>query len=382
MEHALHPDEMGTMFSGSAVIDHQNKAGFGKEAMLLFYTAAGSHAQQKKKFTQCLAVSVDGKTFTKFEGNPVVDWIEADNRDPKVIWHASSQRWLMALYLDDDRYCLLNSEDGLHWETLQKLTMKNDRECPDFFPLTDDSGVARWIFHGANGRYTIGSFDGSQYTREVFDQKLDQGCNSYASQTWSNTPDGRCIQVSWMAGGKYPEMPFNQQLSIPVELSLLGEGDQVSIARYPIKELENLRLRSIHIQRQSIFKGQPLIPDTQSKLLDFEFTVIPRSAKSMYVVVRGHPLVFDWEKQKLNIEAISWSKHFGGSEWLKLPDTTELHIRVLVDTTSIEVFINRGEISASYCFLPSGYTNPLSLASYSGEQLIENFELHELKSVW
>ena len=102
----------------------------------------------------------------------------------------------------------------------------------------------------------------------------------------------------------------------------------------------------------------------------------------MYVVVRGHPLVFDWEEQELNIEAISWGKHYGGSEWLKLPDTTELHVRILVDTTSIEVFINRGQVSASYCFLPSGYNNTLSISSYSGEQLIENFELHELKSVW
>ena len=100
LDHALHPDEMGSMFSGSAVIDHHNAAGFGKDAMLLFYTAAGNHATPPRPFVQCLAFSVDGgQTFTKYKHNPIVDWMQADNRDPKVVWDDTSQKWVMALYL-------------------------------------------------------------------------------------------------------------------------------------------------------------------------------------------------------------------------------------------------------------------------------------------
>jgi sucrose-6-phosphate hydrolase SacC (GH32 family) len=383
VEHALYPDEFGTMFSGSAVIDHANTAGFGAGAMLLFYTAAGSNAPQKRPFTQCLAYSTDGgKKFTKYEHNPIVEWIDADNRDPKVIWHEGSQRWVMALYLADDRYCLLNSPDAIEWTHIQDLVIEGERECPDFFPLKDESGTERWILHGANRVYVIGSFDGQEFTVETELQKFDHGRNSYAAQTWSNTPDGRCIQIAWMAGGKYPEMPFNQQLSIPVELSLAGAGNDVSLRRYPIKELEALRSKTVRVDRQTLSKGSPLIPETDSRLLDIEFTVHRQDAKSLYLVVRGHPVLFDWDANELKIDAIAWNKGFGGQETVALPDEISLRVRMLVDTTSIEVFLNEGLVSASYCFLPGGYSNALSLSTYSSDQVIEDFELHELETTW
>ena len=382
VEHALYPDEMGTMFSGSAVVDHDNTASFGEGAMLLFYTAAGSNVEPKRPFTQCMAVSLDGKEFTKFEGNPIVDWIEADNRDPKIVWHEASRRWIMALYLADDRYCLLGSPDAKAWTRIQDIALDGDRECPDFFPLFDEAGQERWVFTGAKGRYTVGSFDGEKYTVETEIQNFDHGRNSYAAQTWSNTPDGRCIQVSWMAGGLYPEMSFSQQLSIPVELALVGKGSDVSLARYPIKELNSLRGKTIRIEQQTISKGTPLVPETDARLLDIEFTVHRQDAKSLYVLVRGQPVLFDWESNTLTIETISWNKLVGDRMHVPLPDEPTLQVRLLVDAASIEVFINGGRVSASFCFLPGGYANTLSVSTYTGDQVVENFELHELDSAW
>ena len=216
LEHALYPDEHGDMFTGSAVVDHANTAGFGKGALLAFYAAAGSYAEPKRPFTQCLASSVDnGKRWTKYDGNPIVGWIEADNRDPKVVWHAPRRRWIMALYLADDRYCLLSSADAKTWTKFQDLKLEGTTECPDFFPLRDESGTQRWIFWGAAGVYRVGSFDGSRFTPETGVLTCEQGTNGYAAQTWSDAPDGRRIQISWMAGGVYPEMHSTSRCRFP-----------------------------------------------------------------------------------------------------------------------------------------------------------------------
>ncbi len=383
VEHALYPDEMGSMFSGSAVVDHDNTAGFGEDALLLFYTAAGMHAEPVRPFYQCLAVSQDGgKHFTKFEDNPIVDWIEADNRDPKVVWHDATRQWIMALYLAEDRYCLLRSPDARKWTRFQDITLDGDRECPDFFSLNDESGKERWVFAGAKSRYCVGSFDGKKFTAETQLTNFDQGRNSYAAQTWSNTPDGRCIQISWMAGGLYPEMPFNQQLSIPVELSLIGSGENVVLARWPVMELAALRKRTINIERQTLSDKKPLVPETDAKLFDVSFTVHKQEAKTLYMAIRGHTALFDWSANTLTIESSGPNKIVGDRPHVQLPEGPSLTVRMLIDKTSIEIFINGGRISASYCFLPNGYLNPLVIQTYSGEQIIENFELHELASAW
>ena len=97
-DHALIPDNTGTMFSGSGVVDHDNTAGFGDDSLLLFYTAAGDYAEPKQPFTQCLAYSTDeGVSWIKYDGNPVVGHFEGGNRDPKIIWHEPTSCWIMAL---------------------------------------------------------------------------------------------------------------------------------------------------------------------------------------------------------------------------------------------------------------------------------------------
>ena len=383
LDHALHPDEHGAMFSGSAVVDHENTAGFGHGAMLALYTAAGAHANPKRPYTQCLAYSTDnGSHWTKYDRNPVVEWIEADNRDPKVIWHAGTQRWIMALYLAGDRYCLLNSPDARTWTWLQDLTLEGVSECPDFFALTDESGTQRWVFWGARGIYRVGSFDGRQFSAETAPLICERGPNGYAAQTWSDAPDGRRIQISWMCGGIYPEMPFNQQMSIPVELTLVGAGDTVRLARWPVKELDALRQRTIAIDRTAITTGSPLVADTDAKLLDVSFTIRRQRANALYVMVRGQPMVFDWSSSELRFSASGTHKVMPERLEVPLPGAPSLSVRLLIDRTSVEVFINRGLVTASFCFLPSAYVDPLVLQSYDGEQTIDDFELHEVVSTW
>ena len=383
VDHALYPDETGTMFSGSAVVDHNDTAGFGASAILIFYTAAGMHADPIAPFTQCLAVSTDnGVSFTKFEENPIVNWIEADNRDPKVSWHEASEQWVMALYLDADRYCLLTSTDALNWQKIQNLELLGDRECPDFFPLTDDTGREHWVFSGACGNYVLGTFDGINFEPQTPVKRMEHGTNGYAAQTWSNSPDSRKIQISWMASGLYPEMPFNQQLSIPVELGLKGYGENLHITRWPIREVESLRRPSFKTDRQIISKATPFYPETNAKLFDVEFKLTKKDAQYFYVIVRGQPLVFNFIENELNFRPSGQFKGLEDRKASPLPVGEHLKVRLLIDVTSLEVFLNDGEFSASFCYLPDGHIHPLSLQAYSGNPVVTDFVLHEMNSIW
>ena len=381
--HALYPDEHGDMFSGSAVVDHDGTAGFGTGALLAFYTAAGSYAEPKRPFTQCLAYSVDnGKRWTKYDGNPIVEWLGGDNRDPKVVWHAPTRRWIMALYLAANRYGLLRSADAKTWTKFQDLTLEGCTECPDFFPLTDESGTERWVFWGANGTYRIGGFDGSRFVPETGLLTCERGTNGYAAQTWSDAPGDRRVQISWMAGGLYPEMPFNQQMSIPVDLALAGSGREVTLVRWPVRELASLHRRTIHVGRQAIAVGNPLVADTDAKLLDVSFRVVRQEAKTLRVAIRGQSMVFDWSSQALGFRNSGAHGVVPDRPQVPLPDDPSLSVRLLIDKTSVEVFVDHGRISASFCFLPGAYIHPLVLESFHGEQIIEGFELHEIASIW
>jgi fructan beta-fructosidase len=196
---ALYPDEHGTMFSGSAVVDWNNTAGFqtGEEKVLVcIFTAAGN------PFTQGLAYSNDrGRTWTKYAGNPVLPHIIGSNRDPKVIWYAPDKKWIMALYLDQSDYGLFSSPDLKKWERMGDVTIPGTSECPEFFEIAVDGNKrnTRWVFYGGNGRYLVGRFDGKTFTQESGPHPIQAGNCFYASQTYTDVPpaDGRRILIPW-----------------------------------------------------------------------------------------------------------------------------------------------------------------------------------------
>ncbi len=253
LPHAIERDKLGTIFSGSAVVDWNNTSGFGQSGkdaekpLVALYTAAGDTSPESKgqPFTQCLAYSIDqGRTWTKYAGNPVVKHIIGGNRDPKVIWYAPTKHWVMALYLDGIDYALLTSPDLKSWTQVQKMSLPGCGECPDFFELgvKGDGKTRKWVFTAANGQYLVGVFDGEKFTPEQPLQQVDFGANYYAVQSYSDIPpaDGRRIQIAWMTGGSYPQMPFNQQMSFPCELTLRKTEDGLRMYRWPVKEISNL----------------------------------------------------------------------------------------------------------------------------------------------
>ena len=170
----------------------------GQEKVLVaFYTAAGNktEASRGKEFTQCMAYSTDGGNIWKrYADNPVLQHVRGENRDPKVVWHEQSKRWIMVLYLGGNEFAFFNSPDLKNWKMLHTLTVPGCGECPDFFPMQIDGekDASKWVWTAANAHYLLGDFDGERFKPDSpAAQRIDFGKNYYAVQTYSDAPDGR-----------------------------------------------------------------------------------------------------------------------------------------------------------------------------------------------
>ncbi len=381
--HAIFPDRLGTIFSGSAVVDWQNTAGFqsGREKTLVaIYTAAGDTSPESKgvKFTQCLAYSNDrGRTWTKYERNPVLPHVVGSNRDPKVVWHASSQRWIMTLFKDGNTYAFFASPDLKTWTPLQDLTVPDCGECPDFFemPVTGDRRTRKWVWTAANGHYLVGTFDGTRFTAETGPHVSDWGKNFYAVQTYSDIPpsDGRRIQIAWMNGGKYPDMPFNQQMSFPCELRLKAFPEGLRLCRLPVRELESLRARTHSWKDRALRPGDNPLAGLAGDLFEIRVEIEPGEASAVRLEIRSEPVHYSVPEKTLTCLGRTAPCELSGGR---------LRLQILVDRTSLEVFGNDGKASMTSCFLPDPANRSLSLQAVGGTARVVTLKVFELRSAW
>lgn len=383
---AIKPDKYGWIWSGSAVVDQENTSGLqnGREkALVAIYTTGGSLGTAGWKHpstpaVQALAYSNDrGRNWRKYRGNPVLGHIRGHNRDPKVIWHAPTRTWIMALFVDDHDFALFTSKNLIQWKHLQDVHLCGSSECPDFFELSVDGSKTntRWVFWGGDSQYLIGRFDGHTFMQEDGRFRLEQGPNGYAAQTWSDVPGGRRLQLSWMRDGKYPSMPFNQQMTFPVELTLRTFPDGIRLCRAPVDAIDRLYARRRVWLGRALKPGNTLLPRTHHDLFDIQVDVRLGSASMFGVVIRGHHLLYHTHHKKFT---------FLGRD---VQTATELKngrltFRVLVDRTSVELFSEQGRISASFCYLPEARDWPLEFYVPDGEAKIVSLVVQELYSAW
>ena len=380
LPHALHPDELGTIFSGSGVVDWNNTGGFqtGDEAVLVnFYTSAGSHAPEPVPFTQSIAYSNDrGRSWTKYEGNPVIGHIVGSNRDPKVVWHEPTQKWVMALYLDKNDYALFGSTNLKEWTRLSDLQIP-DTECPDIFelPVDGDAENTRWVFWGAAGKYYVGDFDGTTFTPEGDAHRADYGANFYAAQTWSDIPasDGRCIQIAWMSGSKPPNMPFNQQMSFPCELTLRTTSEGIRLHREPVAEIETLQVYTHAWSNIALKPGEDLLAGLTGELFDIRAEVALNDASAVGFKIRGEDVRYDVAEKQLTFLERSGPL---------VQQDGKIRLHVLVDRISIEAFGNNGELSMTSYFLPELDNADIGIYAEGGTATLVSLKVHELKSAW
>ncbi len=383
---ALEPDKMGTMFSGSAVVDWNNTAGFQKgdeKTIVLIYTAAGGTSPESKgqRFSQCIAYSNDrGRTWTKYSGNPVVPNIAGENRDPKVVWHAPTRQWIMALFLDGSTYCFLTSADLKKWSMLHEISVPKVGECPDFFemPVEDEPNVSKWVWTGANANYLVGAFDGKRFVPEVMTQPLSYGANYYAVQTFSNLPGNRRVQMSWMNGGNYPGMPFNQQMSCPYELKLRRYGyNSYRLFALPVAEIEALRDKPHSWKNLALKPGENPLADLSGDLWDIQAEIEPGAAKEIGVKARGRSITYTI-RENASENTLS-SANLSAQMGLK---AGRLKVRILVDRTSAETFGNDGEVVIPTCFLPDDNNRSLELFATNGTAKVISLDVYPMRSAW
>ena len=177
-------------------------------------------------------------------------------------------------------------------------------------------------------------------------------------------------------------MPFNQQMSIPVELTLTGGSQQLRLSRLPVNELTSLHRKTTTISEGVAAKGNSFKIQSDATFFDLSFDLIRSEANTLYIVIRGQALTVNWLTNEVKFEGARANKVVPERNPMPLPNKESNSLRILVDKTSLELFVGDGEISASFCYLPDAYSDPIVFNCYEGQQLIKNIELHEMKSIW
>ncbi len=418
---ALYPDKFGTIFSGSAVVDVNNTTGFftdtpGQKGLVAIYTNAGATQQQS------IAYSKDkGRTWIKYnEGEPVIKTADdplhhGDFRDPKVFWHAESNKWMMVIaggplrFYSSSNLKEWNFESGYNADqTLDGKSVKSIyTECPDFFKLpVEGASTDKWILTKSGKEYMIGDFteiDGKWYF--IPDSStgiaMNFGHDNYAAQTYSDTPDGRRIMVNWMTNFDYSSDlanvtdPYNGTFTMAYELNLKQTASSgIKLYQTPVSEYENLRFTpytftDITVQKDS----ENILKNIQSKQFEIVAEITPEEGNTQFgfslrTGANGQltKVYYNTSTQRLFIDRTRSGKSpnagfnnaFG--QTVKLIDG-KLKLRLFVDWSTIEVFANDGEAIGTLLIFPDMESTGMEFF-VKGNPTKCNIEVYPLKSIW
>ncbi len=378
----IHPDHLGTIYSGSAVVDEHNTAGFqtgNAKPIIAVYTSAGGRSpwSQGKPFSQSIAYSNDrGRTFTPYEGNPVQPNIEYINRDPKAIWHEPTSQWIIVLHFDGRAMAFFTSKDLKSWEFQSEFKSRYLVDCPELFQLAvdGDEDNKKWIIYGGSGAYYVGDFDGKHYTPETKITRYSYGNCFYASQTFNNVPeeDGRRIQMAW---GTIPMrgMPFNQQMLFPVELTLHTIDEGLRMFAYPVEEIERIHGKEHAWTNVQLKPGQNILSNVGGELFDIDAEFEIGDADEFGFLINGVSVKYNAEKNELSC---------GRPKTRLKPIDGKIRLRILVDRVSIEIFANDGRIYMPIRAIPEEDQKGLYIFTKGGSNTISSLKVHELKSIW
>lgn len=410
---ALYPDALGTIFSGSAVIDKNNTAGFGANAMIAIFTSH-NHTMEKEGFekveTQSIAYSLDeGNTWTKHKGNPVLPNPGIrDFRDPKVTWHEPTQKWIMTL-ATKDHITFYSSADLKNWSEESKFGKNSGAhggvwECPDLFPLNYE-GKEIWVLivnigsGGPNGgsatQYFTGHFDGHHFTANDAETKwLDYGPDDYAGITWSNTGDKK-IFIGWMSNWAYanvvPTVNWRSANTFARELAIKKAGEKYFVSSVPVAEINLLKAASYNAKK--IKAGNINITSKAGKMNGAAIlNLITDHLKSFRITLSnnaGEKLLLGYNEKtdqyyidRSRSGNIAFAKNFGQKITApRLTTDNNADLTLIIDAASVELFADKGLSVLTAIFFPTSHYTHITLTSDDGI-LINQLNFTHLNSIW
>jgi len=370
-------------FSGSVVLDKDNSAGFQSgtdKALVALYTRWGKG--------QYLAYSNDrGRTWKDYESNPVIALPNDDKtswpdsaRDPRVIWHEGTKRWVAILYEKVDGkggFGFFSSTDLKQWTFESHLP--GFYVCPDLFQLPvqgETGGEQPWVIMDW-GDYGIGTFDGHRFEMQGRKRRLDAGNAYSANQTWwdASGKEGRRVQIAWLRSEKQVAgAPFDQQLTFPCQLSLQRQPDGIRLCRSPIPEISRLHTDESIEKAKTLLATKSLSSLVENDTLDISLDIQPSDGGTFSLLVRGIAIDYNVRNKLLSF--------LGNTASLPLMPDGHLRLRILVDRLSVEVFGNNGLVSmTSYAELDPKMRS-VFLRSLQGEHLIHELRVAKIESIW
>ncbi len=347
-------------FSGSAVVDTANTSGFGTAAAPPLVTAFTSTGRG-----ECITYSIDrGRTWVEYDRNPVV---KHAGRDPKLVWHAPTKRWVMAVYDEkaggqDKGVSFYTSPDLKAWAFASRTG--DFYECPDLveLPIQGSPGMTRWVLYGADGRYLLGTFDGKSFTPDGPKQTLWRG-SFYAAQTFANAPDGRCVQIGWARGIDTPTLSFNQQMTIPVDLTLRRTPAGLRLVAEPVPELAKACGPAVTRQKVPLGAEPALLADVPAAA-DIRIEMDLGTAATVRLKVRGVDLRYEVEAERL-----TWGQMAASAR----ADGGRLTLRIVTDRQSVEVFTPDG--TALSLAAPVDAKGGMTAVAEGGAATVEKLEV-------
>ena len=366
---AVEPDALGTVFSGSAVVDMENTSGFGKGAVIALYTSAGESQ------TQSLVYSTDnGKTFHKFEGNPVITSNVPDFRDPHMFWNEDIKKWNMILAAG--QHMEIYSSDNLKdWKYESSFGEKYGNhggvwECPDLMKLkVRGTDKEKWMlicninpggpFGGSATQYFVGDFDGHKFTcdsKPEVTKWMDYGKDHYATVTFDNAPEGRRVAIAWMSNWQYanqvPTQQYRSGNSIPRDLGLFEYKGETYCSVVPSPEMTAARSKKA---------GKKLTESCEMVVnLKGNATITLSNDKGEKVVMNYDAKAETFSMDRTKSGKMDFSKDF--AVVTKAPTYGKIsQLRIFIDKSSIEALDADGKMSMTNLVFPSKPYNKVTV---------------------
>jgi fructan beta-fructosidase len=392
-------------FSGGAVIDENNTTGFGEDAIVCMYT--GHHIESGVE-DQRIAYSTDnGQTVHKYEGNPVIPSDVGAFRDPNPLWYDADESWRMVVGRIEGIEGrpagteIYSSDNLIDWTYESTYRSGGGQwECPDLFELpVEGSAETRWVLtvspvETRTVEYHVGHFDGNEFTAEKV-VTADYGNDFYATQKWSNPPEERGQNISWMNNWNYAmNIPdgWQESMSVPRTTMLTDVEGDIEVRQHPADEMTETRRETIaEIDSGTITSSNDPLKgkDVTGRTLELIATIDPHSADRIGICVRKGDdqesvIAHDAVDEKLRFDRTNAGEFFSDDYYgetaapMEPLDDGTIKLRVLVDRCSVEIFANEGRRAMTNLVFPYSDSTGVSLFAEGGAAKIEHFVVYEL----